>query len=216
MICLTWHRVGRPTGSQSQCEVSSDDLGDKHVDFGSSGIVIVPLPSVVDEKTFPPVGTRRGERYVNDSAVEEMIKIRELEEGRFERILPLLNAYKQEIGEAPLDKDGANRIREAIRNGRISFFVAQERGTPVGMCSLSTAFSTFAGGRDMGVFEDFYVLPEKRKQGIAGMLAEYVFGEAKKRNCSSVIVGCCRTDVPMYEHLGFTLNLGHMLSRVID
>lgn len=145
-----------------------------------------------------------------------MIKIRELEQGHFERLLPLLNAYMQEIGEAPLDKDGADRIREAIRNGRISFFVAQERGTPVGMCSLSTAFSTFAGGREMGVFEDFYIIPEKRKQGIAMMLAEYVFGEAKKRDCSSVIVGCCRADVPMYRHLGFTLNLGHMLSRVID
>ena len=153
---------------------------------------------------------------MNDSAAEEMIEIRELEPGHFERILPLLNAFKQEIGEAPQDLDGTNRIREAIRNGRISFFVAHEGETPVGICSLSTAFSTFAGGREMGVFEDFYVIPEKRKQGIAVMLAEHVFGEAKKRNCSSVIVGCCKTDVPMYQHLGFTLNLGHMLSRVID
>jgi len=177
---------------------------------------IVPLQRVVDEKTFPSVDTRRGERHVNDSAVEELIEIRELETGHFERILPLLDAYKQEIGEAPQDQDGTNRIREAIRDGRISFFVAQEGDTPVGMCSLSTAFSTFAGGKDMGVFEDFYVIPEKRKQGIAVMLAEYVFGEAKKRNCSSVIVGCCKTDVPMYQHLGFTLILGHMLSRVIE
>jgi GNAT superfamily N-acetyltransferase len=184
--------------------------------LGRSGIVIIPLPSVVDEKALPPVDAGRGARYVNDSGVEDVIKICELEAGRFERILPLLNAYMREIGEAPLDKDGANRIREAIRSGRISFFVAEEKGTPVGMCSLSTAFSTFAGGREMGVFEDFYVIPERRKQGIAGMLTEYVFGEAKKRSCSSVIVGCCRTDVPMYQHLGFSLNLGHMLSRVID
>ena len=111
---------------------------------------------------------------------EEMIEIRELEPGHFERILPLLNAYKQEIGEAPQDKDGANRIREAIRNGRISFFVAQEGETPVGMCSLSTAFSTFAGGKDMGVFEDFYVIPEKRKQGIAMMLANMCLGKQRK------------------------------------
>ena len=153
---------------------------------------------------------------MNDPGGEETIKIRELEAGRFERILPLLNAYRREIGEKPLDKDGANRIREAIGNGRISFFVAEETGTPVGTCSLSTAFSTFAGGREMGVFEDFYVIPEKRKQGIAGMLAESVFGEATRRDCSSVIVGCCKADVPMYQHLGFTLILGHMLSRVID
>jgi GNAT superfamily N-acetyltransferase len=145
-----------------------------------------------------------------------MIEIREWEAGRLERLWPLLNAYMREINEAPLDADGVNRIREAIRSGRISFFVAQDSGTPVGMCSLSTAFSTFAGGKEMGVFEDFYVIPERRKQGIAGMLAEHVFGEAKKRDCSSVIVGCCRADVPMYRHLGFSLHLGHMLSRVID
>ncbi len=48
----------------------------------------------------------------------------------------------------------------------------------------------------MGVFEDFYVIPEKRKQGIAAMLVEYAFGEAKKRNCSSVIVGCCKAMSP--------------------
>jgi hypothetical protein len=87
---------------------------------------------------------------VNDAAEEGMIAIHELEAGRFARIRPLLDAYLHEIGEAPQDEDGASRIQEAIRNDRISFFVAEESGTPVGMCSLSTAFSTYAGGKALG------------------------------------------------------------------
>jgi GNAT superfamily N-acetyltransferase len=184
--------------------------------LGRANSTVCPAEPVVDEQALPPADARRGERHVNDAGEEGTIQIRELEAGRFERIRPLMEAYLHEIGEAPLDEDGAVRIREAIGKGRISFFVAQERGTPVGMCSLSTAFSTFAGGKEMGVFEDFYVVPGKRKQGIATMLAQHAFAEAKERDCSSVIVGCCRADVPMYRHLGFTLHLGHMLSRVID
>ena len=63
------------------------------------------------------------------------------------------------------------------------------------------------------MFEDFYVVPERRKQGIAALLTRYAFEDAKKRGCSSVIVGSSRGDVPMYEHLGFTVRLGYMLAK---
>lgn len=143
-----------------------------------------------------------------------MVVIREYEEADFESLVLLLNAYKREIGEVQLTEDDQNRIRQAIREGRIIFFVAVERRM-IGMCSLSLAFSTFGGGRPCGVFEDFYIVPESRKTGIASRLTEYLFREARKRSCSSVIVGCSPSDVPMYRHLGFTTAIGQMLSKLI-
>ena len=142
-----------------------------------------------------------------------MIQISELEKGHLERLLPLLEAYIREIGEGSLAEGSAGRIGEAIDNGKISFFVAEEDENLVGMCSLSIAFSTYSGGRPWGIFEDFYIVPERRKEGIASQLVTHVFREAAKKDCSSVTVGCCKGDVPMYEHLGFNVKLGYMLSR---
>jgi GNAT superfamily N-acetyltransferase len=142
-----------------------------------------------------------------------MIQIHELERSHLEHLLPLLEAYIREIGEGSLAEGSAGRIGEAIDNGKISFFVAEEDGALVGMCSLSIAFSTYGGGRPWGIFEDFYIAPERRQEGIASKLVTYVFREAAKRGCSSVTVGSSKGDVPMYRHLGFNVHLGHMLSR---
>lgn len=144
-----------------------------------------------------------------------MVEIHELEADHIEHLLPLLNAYIREIGEGTLAEGSAGRIGEAIDNGKISFFIAEEDEMLIGMCSLSIAFSTYAGGRPWGVFEDFYVVPERRKEGIASKLVTHVFREAEERGCSSVIVGCCKGDVPMYQHLGFDIKLGYMLARDI-
>lgn len=142
-----------------------------------------------------------------------VVEIYELESSRLERLMPLLEAYIREIGEGTLVEGNAERIGEAMDNGKISFFVAEEDEMLVGMCSLSIAFSTYRGGRPWGVFEDFYIAPEKRKEGIASKLVAHTFREAAKRDCSSVIVGCCKGDVPMYQHLGFDIRLGYMLAK---
>ena len=142
-----------------------------------------------------------------------MIEVREVPESRFDSLVPLLNAFKQEIGEAPLDERDEHGIREALCQGRISFFVAQDGERAVGICSLSMAFSTYAGGKRLGVFDDFYVVPDRRKQGIATLLTQRAFAGARSSGCSSVIVGSSRGDVPMYEHLGFTVRLGYMLAK---
>lgn len=127
----------------------------------------------------------------------------------------LLDGFLSEIGESPLDAPARDRIAAAIVDGRIAFFGARVDGELVGICSLTTAYSTFAGGAPMGILEDVYVVPERRRTGVARALVERVFEEARRLDCASVVVGCAESDVPLYRELGFALRLGAMLSNVL-
>ena len=59
------------------------------------------------------------------------------------------------------------------------------------------------------MFEDFYIRPEYRHQGIARALARFAFAES---GVSSLTVGCADCDLPMYRSLGFTVPLGNLLA----
>ena len=69
-------------------------------------------------------------------------------------------------------------------------------------------FSTFNYQRS-GVFEDFYILPEYRHRGIARALVQYAYRES---GVASLTVGCADCDVGMYQALGFSVPLGHLLA----
>jgi GNAT superfamily N-acetyltransferase len=132
-----------------------------------------------------------------------------------EGLFALLDRYLAEIGESVLDDDGRRRISEAMLGDRIRFFAALEAGAPIGICSLTLAWSTFAGGAPIGMLEDFYVLPEYRHRGVARSLVDRILAEARAEGCSSVVVGCTDSDEAMYRALGFTQRLGSLLSSVL-
>ena len=85
----------------------------------------------------------------------------------------LENGYLQEIGEEPLEEEKQERLSQAIRDGRITFFMAKRGHRAVGMCSVVQVFSTFACC-NTGILEDFYIEPVFRGKGIARMLARAV------------------------------------------
>jgi len=61
----------------------------------------------------------------------------------------------------------------------------------------------------MGIFEDFYILPEYRHKGIAHQLVQFAF------YCSgvtSLVVTFADCDVEMYNALSFSISLGNMLA----
>lgn len=60
-----------------------------------------------------------------------------------------------------------------------------------------------------GVFEDFYIQPEYRHQGIAQKLVSYAYEQS---GVSSLTVGCADCDVQMYQAIGFKISLGNMLA----
>ncbi len=125
-----------------------------------------------------------------------------------DQLWELQKAYKAEIHEdAPADLD-CDRLRAAIGKEQILFYGAWDDGALVGCCSVTVGFSTFNYQRS-GVFEDFYIIPERRHQGIARALARYAYNES---GVGSLTVGCADCDVEMYQAIGFSVPLGNLLA----
>lgn len=127
----------------------------------------------------------------------------------------LENGFLAEIREAPLDDAKKERLWEAVREGKITFFLAKRGYRAVGMCSVSRCFSTFACS-DTGVFDDFFVEPVFRRQGAARLLAERAQAWCRDQGLASLTVGCSAGDTDMYRALGFDINLGTMLACSLD
>lgn len=119
----------------------------------------------------------------------------------------LENGFLKEIGEQTLTKEKQGQLAQAIRTGKITFFMARRDDRAVGMCSVAKCFSTFSCA-DTGVFEDFYVEPAFRKKGIARKLAQAAQVWSYEQGISSLTVCCAPCDEKMYQSLGFKTQLG--------
>lgn len=119
----------------------------------------------------------------------------------------LENGFLKEIGEQPATKEKQEQLTHAIREGKITFFVAKRGYRTVGMCSVAKCFSTFAC-TDTGVFDDFYIEPVFRRKGIARMLAQAAQKWSKENALASLTVICAPCDEEMYQALGFDTALG--------
>ncbi|MFH1879861.1 MAG: GNAT family N-acetyltransferase [Bacillota bacterium] len=142
---------------------------------------------------------------------ESTFACEELREKDFPQLLALAYKYKREIGEPPMTEAQQAALREAIAGGRIRFFVAKRQTRVVGMCSVCRFFSTYQC-RASGIFEDFYIEPVFRGQGIARMLTNYVQKACIGEGISSLWVGCSPGDTLMYQALGFSVLLGNLLT----
>lgn len=119
----------------------------------------------------------------------------------------LENGFLKEIGEQPAAEEKQKQLAKAIRDEKITFFVAKRGYRAVGMCSVVKCFSTFAC-TDTGVFDDFYIEPVFRRKGIARMLAQAAQKWSKENALASLTVTCAPCDEEMYQALGFDVHLG--------
>lgn len=123
-------------------------------------------------------------------------------------LLPLHTAYKAAIGEAVPTSADAARLRDAIRQGSITFYGCEAEGVLAGICSVTRGFSTF-NYQPCGVLEDFYILPEFRHRGLARGLVRFA---RQQSGVGSLTVGCADCDRDMYVSLGFSLPLGCLMA----
>lgn len=126
----------------------------------------------------------------------------------------LENGFLAEIGEAPATEERQARLIRAIRDGRITFFLAKRGYRAVGMCSVATCFSTFACA-DTGVWDDFYIEPAFRKRGIARLLAQAAQRWAQEVGLSGLTATCAPCDEGMYRALGFDTCLGTTFTHLL-
>lgn len=127
------------------------------------------------------------------------------------QLMKLENGFLTEIGEEPLSEEKQQRLKEAVGDGKITFFLAKRGYRAVGMCSVSPCYSTFSCA-ESGVFDDFYVEPAFRRQGIARQLVSAARNWAEENALSGLTVGCADCDAEMYRALGFETRLGTMLA----
>ena len=119
----------------------------------------------------------------------------------------LENGFKREIGEEALIKLQQKQLQQAVREGRITFFMAKRGYRAVGMCSVAAYYSTFSCS-NVGVFEDFYIEPAFRNRGTARKLAEAAQSWCRENDIASLTVCCAACDEAMYQALGFNTSLG--------
>ncbi len=120
----------------------------------------------------------------------------------------LENGFLKEIGETPSTEEKQEKLAQAIRDSKITFFMAKRGYRAVGMCSIARCFSTFACG-DTGVFEDFYIEPAFRRKGVARKLAQAAQQWGVDNGIASLTVTCASCDEKMYQSLGFDTHLGN-------
>ena len=123
------------------------------------------------------------------------------------QLLKLENGFKREIGEETLIKLQQKQLQQAVREGRITFFMAKCGYRAVGMCSVAAYYSTFSCS-NVGAFEDFYIEPAFRGKGIARMLARVAQSWCRENDIASLTVCCAACDEAMYQALGFNTSLG--------
>lgn len=140
-----------------------------------------------------------------------VLVLADTEERQFQK---LENEFLSEIGEQDLTEKQQEQLRQAIRDGKITFFVAKHGSRSVGMCSVVKCFSTFACS-DTGIFDDFYIEPAFRKKGVARKLVHAAQDWCKEEGIASLTVCCAPCDEGMYQSLGFNIRLGSTFAHFI-
>ena len=130
------------------------------------------------------------------------------------QLTKLENGFLKEIGEEPATEEKQDQLAQAVRDGKITFFVAKRGYRAVGMCSVAKYFSTFAC-TDTGVFDDFYIEPVFRKKGVARKLAKAAQDWCKENGLASLTVTCAPCDEGMYQALGFDVRLGSTFAIIL-
>lgn len=125
----------------------------------------------------------------------------------------LENGFLKEIGEQMLTEEKKEKLQQAIRDGKITFFMAKRGYRAVGMCSVAKCFSTFACS-DTGVFDDFYIEPVFRRKGAARKLVQAAQQWCRDNTVASLTVCCSPCDEGMYKALGFDVRLGSSFAHI--
>ena len=154
-------------------------------------------------------GIRKKEKAAEQPTAPQgpVIRVEPFDGSDYRILSTMLNSFRTEVGQLPPTTEEWCRLRDAIEKDYIRYFIAYLDDAPVGLCSLCPYYSSIRSCPS-AVFEDFYVRPEARSQGIARILVKYAADTVRSWGGRAMSVTCPPDDEAMYQALGFSDELG--------
>ncbi len=193
--------------------VTGPFVGEEAAAEAAVGTAVAPKPDGKRPKHTRRWALRRRQKTEPPPpAPPPVLQVRPFDKRDYRTLSLLLGGFKVAVGEPPLTQRQWAQLRLAIEEERITYYIAYFHGQPVGLCSLCLTYSDYLCAPS-GVFEDFFVRPEARGQGIARALVQRACTEVRAHGGSSLSVACAPCDLEMYQALGFKEELGISLCR---
>jgi diamine N-acetyltransferase len=131
------------------------------------------------------------------------------------RLLPLMRDFYA-FERLPYEEARQSRLAaELIQNGNLGrLIVFEEHGSVLGYMVLGFGFSFEFHGRDC-LLDEFYVVPERRSQGIGQAAVEFAIAECRKLGLKAVHLEADYSNVrghELYKRLGFKDHDRHLMT----
>jgi ribosomal protein S18 acetylase RimI-like enzyme len=142
------------------------------------------------------------------SPIESEVRIRRAARSDVPKLAPVFEQYRAFYGAAPSAEDAARFIDERLARGESALFVAMQGEHPpevVGFVQLYPSFSSLAM-RSTAILNDLFVVPNRRRMGIARRLMATALEHARSCGASSVELATHHTNASaqaLYREFGF-------------
>ena len=137
-------------------------------------------------------------------------------------LVPLIRALAAEEGTTPPDPEDLEQILVAMLTTGFSDFVVAERGPNedevVGCIQINYRLSTWAAA-PYAYFEDFYLVPAARGQGIGTKLLDYACQRAEGKGCTSMqldVRTANKAAARLYARYGFKMSDSTIWKRTVE
>ena len=137
-------------------------------------------------------------------------------------LVPLIRALAEEEGAIPPDSESLEAVLVAMLTTGFSDFVVAERGPNedevVGCIQINYRLSTWAAA-PYAYFEDFYLVPAARGQGIGTKLLDYACQRAEGKGCSAMhldVRTANKAATRLYARYGFKMSDSTIWKRTVE
>lgn len=125
-----------------------------------------------------------------------------------ERNLPQLVSLALELWPHHTEEELTSEFRQHLTKSQHAYFLALADNKVVGFAEVSCRndYVEGTGGAPVGYLEGIFVLPDWRRQGVAGKLVAQALVWSKKQGCREFASDCELTNVPsqkFHAALGF-------------
>ncbi|MCP4873217.1 MAG: GNAT family N-acetyltransferase [Proteobacteria bacterium] len=127
--------------------------------------------------------------------------------------LPLLSQVFVEQGVGMPDKEAFDTLENAIKSGRVRYFMALESDRVVGVVSLTFGFSTVRM-KPFALLSDLYVHPGHRGRGAAAALVVAAMDDAHRERCDYVSTQTAAGLEGIFERYGWSSDVRTMIYHV--